>query len=228
MRSTLIQTGARLLFQLLLRRAPPIDADPAKFEAFARLATQVMSAGGGVVAYDLPYPKHEFMYYLVTSHEALLHGTPRLDVVEFAPGQQTDYRGEPRAAVFATGDHVWPFFFATLNRDRFSGPLSLRNAAMVVGEGARQRRYYLFSVNRELRDASPFGPGAIYILPRETFQRTDNRTVHFPEWVSDVPVTPLARLDVSPEDFPFHDRIATHPRGEFFPLTWLLYRWRSR
>ena len=205
-----------------------MDVDAEKFGAFEALAAQVMSGGGKAVAYDLPYPKHEFMHYLVTQHETLLHGTPRLDLTEFVPRQQTDYSGAPRTSVFATDDRVWPFFFATLHRDRYEGPVSLRNAAMVVGEGGGSRRYYLFSVNRELRDANPFGPGAIYILPRSSFHPTDTRTVRFPEWASDTPVTPLARLDVQPEDFPFHGRVAAHRRGEAFPLTWLLYRWRTR
>jgi hypothetical protein len=187
-----------------------------------------MEGRGEAITYTLPYPKHEFLYYLATQHEILLHGTPRLDVDVFLPRQQTDYRGQPRAAVFATDDRVWPFFFASLHREAAEGPVSLRNAAMVVGEGLRQGRYYLFSVNREFLSPGTFGQGAIYILPRKTFVRTDTRPVYFPEWISEQPVRPLARLDVDPADFPLAGRIAAHRRGEWFPATWLLYRWRTR
>jgi hypothetical protein len=224
----LYELGARALFRILLRPEPPLPLDAAKLAAFDSLALSILAGGNQPISYALPYPKHEFTRYLIRRHPVLLHGTPHLDVTELAPRAQIDHSGARRNSVFATDDGVWPFFFATLHRDRFAGPISLRNAAMVVGEGASQRRYYLFSVNRELRDARPFRAGAIYVLPRETFQRTDTRTVHFPEWASDVPVRPLARIDVKPDDFPFHNRIAAHRRGELFPFTRLLYHWRSR
>jgi hypothetical protein len=197
MRERLIAWGGRLLLAALLRRAPPIDVDATKFSAFAGLATEVMGGRGEVVAYNLPYPKHAFAYYLVTQHEVLLHGTSRLDVEEFVPKQQTDYRGS----------RGW----LSLRRMIVSGRSSSRRFTESVPKArfrCETRRWWwarpdsapvpLFSVNRELHAAAS-SARRDHVLPRETFQRTDNRPVFFPEWISEVPVQPLARLDVNPE-----------------------------
>lgn len=228
MREALRAVAARLLLGLLLRREPPFALDAAKRAAFESAAAAVFAGDGGTLARNLPYPKHEFTRYLVAHHPVLLHGTPRAGVARLEPADQTLFDGSRATAVFATDDGIWPIFFATIDRARYAGPYSLRNAALVVGRAARERRYYLFSMNRELRNADVRCPGEVLVLPREPFRPASSGAVRFPEWVSDAAVTPLGRLEVGPEDFPFHGQISAHRLGEWFPLTWLLYRWRTR
>lgn len=228
MREALVAFGARLLFGALLRGEPRLDLEAAKRAAFDAKAAEVLAASGAAVPWELPWPRHEFMRYLVGNYPVLLHGTPRADVDCLEPAQQTLFDGQHVTAVFATDDGIWPLFFATLDRSKHPGPYSLRNAAMVVGKTGSERRYYLFSMDRGLHESGVFGPGVVLVLPREPFAPAGSGVVRWPEWVSKQPVTPLARIQVAPDDFPFADRIATHRLSEWFPLTWLFYRWRTR
>jgi hypothetical protein len=228
MREALTAFAARLVFGLLLRREPLPVLDPAKRSAFESAAAAVLAGDGATLAWEWPYPKHEFTRYLVAHHPVLLHGTPRTGVERLEPAEQTLANGRRATAVFATDDGIWPIFFATIDRAGYPGPYSLRNAAMVVGRGVKERRYYLFSMDHELHRARVLSTGEVLVLPRATFRETGLGTVRFPEWVSDAAVEPLGRLEVGPEDFPFQGQISAHRPGEWFPLTWLLYRWRTR
>ncbi len=213
---------------MLLRGEPRLALDAAKRAAFDAKAADVLAAGGSNIPWDLPWPVHEFTRYLVQRYPVLLHGTPRAGVECLEPAPQTLFDGRRVTAVFATDDGTWPLFFATLDRSKHEGPYSLRNAAMVVERPGSERRYYLFSMDRGLRASGVFGPGVVLVLPREPFAPAGSGVVRWPEWVSERPVRPLARIEVGPHDFPFAGRIAVHRPGEWFPLTWLLYRWRTR
>jgi hypothetical protein len=214
-----------LLCMLFMRRAPKLTLDDRKEGLFRTFTGTALRAEGDVVSYTLPYPLHEFTRFLVREYPVLLHGTPNGELRELHPAEQTDHSGKRTTAVFATDDGIWPLYFATTHRSKYDGPISMRNAALAFGP---HRRYYLFSLNREFHDADPFGSGMVLILPKEPFRQTDSRGARFPEWASPDPVAALARLAVKSGDFPFAGRIASHHRGEFFPLTWMLYRWRTR
>ncbi len=214
-----------MLFKLLLRGAPRFELTPEKRAAFEAFARRLLEAGRPAAEWDLPYPKHEFTRYLVQDFPVLLHGSPR-ELDHLQPSQQTDFSGAATTAVFATDDGIWPLFFATLDRAKAPARWSLRNAAMVTGNG--KPRFYMFSVDRVTLEAAPFGPGFIHIVPRASFRPTSARAVHFPEWVSHEVVASLARLPIEPSDFPFRSHVAGHRWGEFFALTWVLYRWRTR
>jgi hypothetical protein len=75
--------------------------------------------------------------------------------------------------------------------------------------------HYFFSITGEILAADPWRSGVIYILPREQFVQQEpyqlaGRLVHEPHWASAAPVRPLARLRVTPEDFPFLDQVRGH------------------
>jgi hypothetical protein len=95
---------------------------------------------------------------------------------------------------------VWSIYFAVLRRD--NGRRGTRNGSIGVGE----RRFYFFVHHGGSQSPSRFGPGSLYILPSETFV-AEQWIVDTAHLVSRVPVKPLARIDVTPEDFPFRDRI---------------------
>ena len=103
-------------------------------------------------------------------------------------------------AVYASSDPVWAIYFAVLRHD--SGWRGTRNGSMGIGG----RRFYFFVHNRGSQSPERFGPGSLYILPPESFV-AEQWLVDTAHLVSHVPVTPLARFDVLPEDFPFRDRI---------------------
>lgn len=208
--------------------APPLLLDRTREEAFADLfAAQAASGGGGEIPYELPYPKHAFLRYAVAQHEVLLHGSNRADIAVLEPRQQTDYSGRPTTAIFASGDGIWPLFFAVLDHARFRG--SLRNGCFVVGRpGQPERRFYFFSVTAAMLAQGCWTNGSIYLLPRATFARTDNGRVRFDEWASPEPVRPLGRLAVAPEDFPFLHQVAGHEDRESIFTSWLRYKARIK
>jgi hypothetical protein len=181
-------------------KAPPARSDEAGFE---RLVQAVDAAGGTEIAYDAAAPKHDFFRYLLERRPVLLHGTGDASIDRFEPRRQTDYDNEWTFAVFATDDPIWPIFFATVNRPVAR---SLINAC--------SRRYgeshYYFSIGTDPRARDAWRSGWMYVLPRETFRLHPSG----PEWLSPVPVRPLARLRVDPTDFPFRGDVVQHTLGE--------------
>jgi hypothetical protein len=164
----------------------------------------------GWIDYQLPYPKQEFLRYLIARRDVVLHGSGNGAIEVFAPTWQTDYFGRVRKAVFAASDGIWPMFFAMLDRSRYHG--SIRNACYwdVDAVGDRQK-CYAFSINAAFLERQPWREGSIYVLPRATFERVvDENGSPSEEWLSTREVTPLARLAVSPSDFPFLEDVEGH------------------
>ena len=67
--------------------------------------------------------------------------------------------------------------------------------------------YYLFSLNLEVLSDEPWRPGAIYLLPRETFVQEPPKvwrgvSTRSAQWASPVAVEPFAKLRVEPGTSP--------------------------
>jgi hypothetical protein len=197
-------TAERLVLRTPLHRtmltAPPPQTDE---PGFARLVNAVDQAGGAEVAYDAAAPKHDFLRHLLEQRQVLLHGTGDGTIEQFEPQRQTDFDNEWTYAVFATDDPIWPLFFAVVNRPVVR---SLINGC--------SRRYgpshYYFSIGADPGRADSWRSGWIYVLPRDTFSLHPSG----PEWLSPVPVRPLARIRVEPSDFPFLGDVTGHRLGE--------------
>src|SRR5207245_2195901 len=154
----------------------------------------------GFIDYRLDAPKYEFLSYLVHARGYLLHGTASSDLEQIEPRRATDYNARDVDAVFATSDGIWPLFFATLDRPRAG---SLWNGCYHLRRGSVVHRYYFFFTEADPRDEAIWRDGTIYVLPREPFARTWIPN----EWVSPQPVRAVAKLLVSPSDFPFKQRV---------------------
>ena len=89
-----------------------------------------------------------------------------------------------------------------------------------------EKRYYFFSLNQEYQQKNPWQEGMIYILPKETFQKTAKGRVRFDEWASRFPVEPIGKIKIYPEDFPFLENISWHNENESMIKSWLLYKYR--
>ncbi len=171
------------------------------------------------------YPKVDFLWYLVHHRKFLLHGSNSRQVDNLEPRSQEDWHGRPKKAIFATGDNIWPLFFALLDRPKLRG--SIRNGCFVVeASPAEVKRFYFFSVNALVLHTGIWTDGFIHILPRDTFTQTSSGPLHFDEWASPVRVTVAARLPVSPTDFPFMYAVTGHPEEESLFTTWLRYKER--
>ncbi len=157
----------------------------------------------------MPEPRLDFLRWLATKRDVVFHGSPHADLAELSTERRSSDAtvwGNQRA-VYASTDPVWSIYFACLRRDR--GWTGTRNGTLGIPGGPLYPRVYFFVHN--LGSASPerFGPGSVYVLPPRTFVAEPPLagvldTAHL---VSHDPVVPLARIDVTPTDFPFRDRV---------------------
>lgn len=194
---------------------PPFDLTPEKQAAFEKLfdSTPLDS----FVEYRLPYPKWQFLSWLCQSRNLVLHGSQKTDIEIVEPRKATDVKAfSNQEAIYATTDGIWVIFFAIVNRKHFS-PLSLFNSCLNirVSPGQTLGPLYFFSITHSALLQKPWCDGVIYVLPRENFeqepaQKMFGAEIVFPHWIGSKPTSPVAKLNVQPQDFPFLDEIHGH------------------
>jgi hypothetical protein len=196
---------------------PALQLDAATIAAFEALWTQITHAPEAAeLDYSLPVPRWQFLCYLADHKPVLLHGSGNPNVRTFEARKATDlFEFGDRAAVYAASDGIWPMYFAILDRDQY--PMSLTNACIRVAAatGELSEPFYFFSISQTALASRPWRTGTIYVLPRASFEPqppipSGDSAIHVLQWASPVPVTPLARLQVTPADFPFLDQIRGH------------------
>ena len=167
------------------------------------------------LAYTLTIPKWQFLCYVAAQHNVALHGSSSGDIACFEPRQPSDYdEFGAQNAVYAAADGIWPLYFAIV--DRTKSPTLVNSCiSLEDAEGAMSKPYYCFSISQEAMARQPYGNGYVYLLPSPTFVRQpafrhDPWLVHVAQLASPEPVTPLAKLAVTPEDFPFLAQMRTH------------------
>jgi hypothetical protein len=155
---------------------------------------------GDTVAYASGAPRWWFLHHLIR-RGFVLHGSNDTEIAEFTPRGNFDAHNVRRVeGVFASDDAIWPIYFATA--DRTTEPRGLINWCEHAGRGAR----YLFALEGE----PSWIHGAVYALPRETFEATPSSR----ELISFVPVQPRLRVLVTPDDFPLREKTIGFRRGE--------------
>lgn len=199
-----------------------------QIQVFDSIFQSALARGpGSLVNYECEYPKHEFLRYLVENRELLLHGSNRQAIEVLEPKRQTDYSGQQVTAVFASGDGIWPMFFAVVDQANYVG--SLRNGCWVVtGHRGKSRRFYFFSLNGEMLRQRPWVDGMVYVLLRESFEQTSRGVVRFDEWASAEAVRPVAKVPITPADFPFLNRVTGHDEKESIFVSWFLFKRRQK
>lgn len=188
-------------------QVPSHAPDPERAAAFAESLESLRGKGASksAAAYNLPYPKHEFLAYAAERGGVLLHGSndPAIDVM--SPRRRTlDARHtHSQAAVFACADGIWPLYFALIDRSLYRG--TLRNDARLIRSpsGEPIRAYHL-SVNETVK----WRNGTVYFLAMDGFSRLGDESSL--EWTRPTKVTPFARLAVTPADFPLVSQVRTH------------------
>jgi hypothetical protein len=191
---------------------PPPVVSPDAEARFARVADELLA--GEAVA--VPEPRLDFLRWLAQTRPVVFHGSPRADLRELSTERQsrdTTAWGNQQA-VYASTDPVWAIYFACLRRDR--GWTGTRNGSLGCAGGPLYPRSYFFLHNRGSASPDRFGPGSLYLLSPETFVADEPLAgrVDTAHLVSHEPVRPLARVDVTPQDFPFRDRIRYYRDGE--------------
>jgi hypothetical protein len=163
----------------------------------------------------LPHPKWQFLCYAAEYGDFALHGSGNPDIALFEPRQSSDLSefGNQKA-VYAASDGLWAMFFAVVDRERVR---TITNACVQLSDetGAQLGPYYFFSVSQSALPNQPWRTGTVYLLPRSTFINQPPMAfgpyqVHFAQLASLEPVQPLAKLTVTPQDFPFLAQIRGH------------------
>ncbi len=184
--------------------APGHEAD------FDRL---LASASGGEIKYQLKAPKWQFLCHAAETAGLALHGSPDPGIATFEP-RQADDRSEygSQVAVYAAADGLWAMFFAIVDREG----ASITNACIrLMIDGVVGDPHYFFSISRQALARRPWRRGWVYLLPRANFVPQEPlafgpASVLVAQLASTEPVTPLGRLEVGPEDFPFLHSVLPH------------------
>ena len=179
------------------------------------LDTTLSSADCPAIQFTLPYPKWQFLCHIADRHAIALHGSGDSNIALFEPRQSNDLTefGNQKA-IYAASDGLWAMFFAIVDRERVK---SITNACVRLTDeaGTIHGPYYIFSVSQTALPNQPWRTGTVYLLPRSTFTLQPpiafgSGEVHIAQLASRVPVQPLAKLMVTPEDFPFLAQIRGH------------------
>ena len=195
---------------------PNADLDEKTQAAFDELWQQTRRSGDcPTIQFTLPQQKWQFLCYLADQHDVALHGSGNPDIALFEPRQPIDLTefGNQKA-VYAASDGIWAMFFAIVDRERVG---SVTNACVRLGDetGTIHGPFYVFSVSQWALPSQPWRTGTVYLLPRQTFItqpsiKFGNNDVHIAQLASFTHVEPLAKLTVTPEDFPFLAQIRGH------------------
>ncbi len=195
---------------------PGINFDKSAQNAFDELLSTALSSGGcPTIEYILPWPKWQFLCHLADQHDIALHGSGDSNIHLFEPRQSTDLNefGNQKA-IYAASDGLWAMFFAVVDRDRVQ---SITNACVRLADetGTLHGPFYVFSVSKSTLPAQPWRTGTVYLLPRSTFMTQPSiafgaNQVHIAQLASFEPVQPLAKLTITPADFPFLSQIRGH------------------
>jgi len=191
---------------------PPPVVGPEAEARFAAAADQLL-AGETV---EIARPRLDFLRWLAENRPVVFHGSPRDDLRELSTerrSRDTTAWGNQQA-VYASTDPVWAIYFACLRRDR--GWTGTRNGSLGHLGGPLYPRSYFFLHNRGSASPDRFGPGSLYLLSPSSFVADQPlaSAIDTAHLVSHEPVTPLGRLDVTPDDFPFRDLIRYYRDGE--------------
>lgn len=196
---------------------PAAALDQATRAAFDGLLQPALTAAdGGLITYDLPVPKWQFVCAAAERYDLAWHGSGVPDIALFEPRQANDLNDfGSQTAVYAAADPLWAMFFAIVDRDRF--PMSVANACIRLVDQAGQSNgpFYVFSVSQRWLAQQPWRTGTLYLLPRAPFEAQPPLPfgpyqVQIAQLASRVPVQPLAKLTVAPADFPFLRQIRGH------------------
>ena len=195
---------------------PSVDFDERTQIAFDELLNTTLGIDEcPEIQFSLPGQKWQFLCHVADHHDIALHGSGNPNIGFFEPRQSNDLNefGNQKA-VYAASDGIWAMFIAIVDRDRVT---SVTNACVRLTDetGAIHGPYYVFSVSGSALPSQPWRTGTVYLLPRGTFitqspMAFGPNEVHIAQLASLEPVQPLAKLTVTPDDFPFLSQIRGH------------------
>ena len=204
-------------------KRPSMTSDESAKTAFTELLMAALSADGcTTIEVPPPWPKWQFLCHIADNYDIAFHGSGNPDIAIFEPRKADDLLSAfgNQKAVYAASDGIWPIFYAIVDRDKFA--MSINNACIQLedAQGTLHEPHYVFSVDQSFLARQPWRTGVVYLLPRTTFTpqtptQLGATTVHIAQLASLEPVRPLAKLTVTPGDFPFLAQIRGHDDSRF-------------
>lgn len=197
-------------------KRPSEACDESTQLAFTELLKTTLSLGGcPTIHIPASWQKWQFLCYVADQHDIALHGSGDPNITLFEPRQSNDVNDfGNQKAVYAAADGLWAMFFAVVDRARV---MSITNACIRLEEesGVIHGPLYVFSVSQSALANQPWRTGTVYLLPRQPFMTQPPMAfgaskVHIAQLASLVPVQPLAKLTVTPADFPLLPQIRGH------------------
>jgi hypothetical protein len=202
---------------------PPLSVDDSTHAAIEDfLSREQPKAGDGLLDVGLIVHARrgvtpwQFLSALAERREIAFHGTGDPNIESFEPRHPIDFAPfGHQNAVFATTDPIWAMFYAVVDRDRYEVTLNNGCILLMDADGRPGVPHYYFSITGDALREQPWRTGYVYFLPAETFVAQPAGTyaghaARIPQLASPVAVTPFARLQVNPEDFPFLTQIRGH------------------
>lgn len=171
------------------------------FESISRGESETIQT----IEYNLPYPKEEFLKFLVENKNVLLHGSPSKDLEVLEPKQANDTAKQSgnKKAVYTVNDPVMAIFFAIQNREKING--TIESGAWDNPETGKQE--YKFKIPKNTQETF-WTHGTIYIFDKNSFMPEKDDAGHSSgEWTSGDPVKPMAKIEIKPEDFQYLDKV---------------------
>ena len=141
-----------------------------------------------------------------------MHGSPLHDLDMLKPIRKSGDNNEfgNRQQIFGSPDAMWAMWFAILDKSKYN---QTRNGCVRVGLGSGRIKYYHFELPKTNRENKPFAEGTLYVTrpsdfpDKRPFPLLDYLNAEVEEWGSVKPVSPLARIRVTPEEFPFLEQV---------------------
>jgi len=183
--------------------------DAERKRLFSELYEEALTKkAGDFIEYRGGFPKEEFLDFLVREKGVLLHGSNEQAIQELEP-RQANCRSKKfgnMKGVYAVEDPLLPIFYSIKDKNRFKG-LAVSGFEVAHDESGSRKKYH-FEVSRGTLEENPWSEGVVYVLPKETFEQgTDDEGRPIDEWMSKIPVQPIAKLKVAPDDFRYLDKI---------------------
>lgn len=176
-----------------------------KHKFFEEVYKEILEANGDFIEYQENFSKEEFLDYLVRDKNVLLHGSNDSNIQELE-SRQANCRSKKfgnMKGVYAVNDSVIPIFYSIIDKNRFEGTSVSAIDTTIDEKGTAQKKYH-FAMNKNMLNIQPWSEGAVYILPKESFEQgTDDAGNLIEEWMSKVSIKPLAKLKILPNDFRF-------------------------
>ena len=170
-------------------------------QLFESLYQQIISSENTLLIENIEgQSKVDFLKYLSQKDEFVFHGTNSADIEELEP-RQANCRAKNFGnikAVYATTDPVLPIYHSVFNRKYFSG---------IHSSGVEDNKY-VFKIDGTFKDEKVWDNGCVYVLDKSEFEQgQDDGGRLIDEYASRELVKPLAKVLMSPEDFPYLDEV---------------------